>query len=314
MEEKEITVNIKKYNEKDGAFWKSYKVKADRYTQMTEVLRKIKTEQDPSLSYRASCHMAVCGSCAMKINGIPSLACKTMAFKAMNDKNEINLESMDYYKEVRDLIPDIDTFYDRMYTVMPRLYADEEVIEDKAEQRMLPEEQKEVWQFQGCIYCGLCVSACPSVKADEKFLGPAAHAKGYRYIADDRDTKKEERINTLMDSAWRCTSCYMCYEVCPQDVQPVIAIKKTKSYLDDYKGNETDVIKMARKHDNAISEIINNTGKIKESSLYLKTFGFGEAMKDSIYMLKEGKIKYAFAKDKDVKNIDEIKKIMGDKE
>jgi len=117
-----------------------------------------------------------------------------------------------------------------------------------------------------------------------------------------------------MDSAWRCTSCYMCYEVCPQDVQPVIAIKKTKSYLDDYKGNETDVIKMARKHDNAISEIINNTGKIKESSLYLKTFGFGEAMKDSIYMLKEGKIKYAFAKDKDVKNIDEIKKIMGDKE
>ncbi|KJE49909.1 succinate dehydrogenase [Acidiplasma aeolicum] len=312
VEEKEITVNIKKYDGKNDPYWKTYKVRADRYTQMTEVLRRIKTEQDPALAYRASCHMAVCGSCAMKINGFPRLACRTMAFDVMDENNEINLEAMDYYKGIRDLIPDIDTFYDRMYKVMPRLYADESVIAGENEQRMTPSEQKEVWKFQECIWCGLCVSACPSVRMDEKFLGPAAHAKGYRFIADGRDTKTEERINILMDSAWRCTSCYMCYEVCPQDVQPVIAIKKTKSYLNEYKGN-TEVTEMARKHDDTVFDLINNTGKIKESTLYLKTFGFGEAIKDINYMRKEGKLKYALAKDNDVKNIDEIKKIMGDK-
>ncbi len=312
VEEKEITVNVKKYDKEKGEYWKSYKVQADRYTQMTEVLRKIKTEQDPTLSYRASCHMAVCGSCSMKINGEPRLACKTMAFTAINEKNEVNLESMDYYQEVRDLIPDMDTFYDRMYKVEPRLYADQTVISGENDERMTPSEQKEVWKFEECIWCGLCVSACPSVKEDEKFLGPAAHAKGYRFMADGRDTKKEERIGILMDSAWRCTSCYMCYEVCPQDVQPVIAIKKTKAYVDEFPGT-TELITMARKHDSTIAESIGESGKIKESKLYLKTFGYVAAMKDMMYMMKEGKIKYAMAKDTDVKNMDEIKKIMGDK-
>ncbi len=312
MEEKEITVNVKKYNEKDGAFWKSYKLSVDKYTQMTEVLRRIKSEQDPSLAYRASCHMAVCGSCSMKINGVPSLACRTMALQATDEKNEINLESMDYYPGVRDLITDIDVFYDKIYKVMPRLIADDSVLSGENEQRMTPEDQTEVWKFQECIYCGLCVSACPSVKEDEKFLGPAAHAKGFRFVDDERDTKRQERLDLLMDSAYRCTSCYMCYEVCPQDVQPVIAIKKTKNYLDDYKGN-TEITIMARKHDDAIENLIETTGKIKESSLYLKTFGFGEAMKDAVDMLKSGKFKYAFEKDSKVKDMDEIKKLMGEK-
>jgi succinate dehydrogenase / fumarate reductase iron-sulfur subunit len=312
MEEKEITVNIKKYNDKDGAFWKSYKLKADKYTQMTEVLRRIKSEQDPTLAYRASCHMAVCGSCSMKINGVPSLACRTIALQAVDEKNEINVESMDYYPGVRDLITDIDGFYDKIYKVMPRLIADESVLMGENEQRMTPEDQTEVWKFQECIYCGLCVSACPSVKEDEKFLGPAAHAKGFRFIDDVRDTKKQERIDLLMDSAYRCTSCYMCYEVCPQDVQPVIAIKKTKNYLDQSRG-DTPVTIMARKHDDTIVNLIETTGKIKESTLFLKTFGFGEAMRDAIDMLKSGKFKYAFEKDSNVKNMDEIKKMMGDK-
>ncbi len=312
MEEKEITVNIKKYNDKDGAFWKSYKLKADKYTQMTEVLRRIKSEQDPSLAYRASCHMAVCGSCSMKINGIPSLACRTIALQAVDEKNEINVESMDYYPGVRDLITDIDVFYDKMYKVMPRLIADESVLMGENEQRMTPENQTEVWKFQECIYCGLCVSACPSVKEDEQFLGPAAHAKGFRFIDDVRDTKKSERLDLLMDSAYRCTSCYMCYEVCPQDVQPVIAIKKTKNYLDQYKGN-TPITIMARKHDDTVENLIETTGKIKESTLFLKTFGFGEAMRDAIDMLKSGKFKYAFEKDRNVKNMNEIKNMMGEK-
>jgi succinate dehydrogenase / fumarate reductase iron-sulfur subunit len=312
MEEKEITVNIKKYNDKDGAFWKSYKLKADKYTQMTEVLRRIKSEQDPSLAYRASCHMAVCGSCSMKINGVPSLACRTIALQAVDEKNEINVESMDYYPGVRDLITDIDVFYDKMYKVMPRLIADESVLMGENEQRMTPENQTEVWKFQECIYCGLCVSACPSVKEDEKFLGPAAHAKGFRFIDDVRDTKKQERIDLLMESAYRCTSCYMCYEVCPQDVQPVIAIKKTKNYLDQSRDN-TPVTIMARKHDDTIVNLIETTGKIKESTLFLKTFGFGEAMRDAVDMLKTGKFKYAFEKDSKVKNMSEIKNMMGDK-
>ncbi|WP_153274127.1 succinate dehydrogenase/fumarate reductase iron-sulfur subunit [Picrophilus oshimae] len=309
VEEKEITVKIRKYSKANGESWQSYKVKVDRYTQMTEVLRRIKTEQDPSLSYRAACHMAVCGSCSMIINGEPRLACKTLALDIADEKNEVTLQPMGYFETERDLIPDIDEFYDRMHRVKPRLYADDEVLKGDFEPRMTPEDQKEVWKFAQCIWCGLCVSACPSVRIDENFLGPAAHAKGYRFLADSRDTIRDERINILMDSAWRCTSCYMCYEVCPRDIEPVIAIKKTKAYVNDFK-KDTPVTVMAKKHDDAVSESIAETGKIKESSLYLKTFGITEAMRDMRYMFEEGKLKYAFSKDNNVKRIDEIKKIM----
>jgi succinate dehydrogenase / fumarate reductase iron-sulfur subunit len=311
--EQEIIVKIKRFNKEKGNYWQEYKVNVDRFTQMTEVLRRIKTEQDPSLAYRASCHMAVCGSCGMKINGEPRLACKTLALDIVKKygSNTITLEPMDYFQPIKDLVVELDDFYNRMFKVKPRLYPDKEVLEGKAEQRLKPEDQRELWKFEQCIWCGLCVSGCPSVRNDPEFLGPAAHAKGYRFLADPRDTIYEERLKILIDSSWRCTYCYQCFNVCPRDVEPVTTIKKTRAHTRFLK-DKTKVAETGEKHIEAIEESIKETGMIKEAEVYLKTYGVLESLTDLIYAFENGKLKYAFVKEMKVKNIDQIRKIMGE--
>ncbi|BFH73563.1 succinate dehydrogenase/fumarate reductase iron-sulfur subunit [Sulfurisphaera javensis] len=310
-EEMEVVLKIKRYSQDKGYWWQEYKLKVDRFTQFTEALRRIKSEQDPTLAYRASCHMAVCGSCGMKINGEPRLACKTLVIDVAKKygSNIITIEPMDYYKPVKDLIVDLDDFYQRMYKVKPRLYPHKDVIEGKAEQRLKPEDQRELWKFAQCIWCGLCVSACPSVKMDPEFLGPAAHAKGYRFLADPRDTITEERLKILIDSSWRCTYCYMCYNVCPRDIEPVTAIKKTRAYSKLTK-DKTPVILTGEKHSEAIFNSLVETGKIEEAKVYLNTYGLLGSIRDFIYLFQTGKIKYALVKEKPVENISEIRKIL----
>ncbi|ARM75158.1 succinate dehydrogenase/fumarate reductase iron-sulfur subunit [Acidianus manzaensis] len=313
LQEQEIVVKVKRFNKEKGDWWQEYKLKVDRFTQMTEVLRRIKTEQDPTLAYRASCHMAVCGSCGMKINGEPRLACKTLALDMVKKygKNEITLEPMDYFPVIKDLIVDWDNFYERMFKVKPRLYPSKEVLEGKAEHRLKPEDQRELWKFEQCIWCGLCVSACPSVRNDPDFLGPAAHAKGYRFLADPRDTIYEERLKILIDSSWRCTYCYQCFNVCPRDVEPVTTIKKTRAHT-KFLTNKTPVANTGEKHIESIVKSIEDTGKIEEAKVYISTYGLVTTIKDMIYAMQNGKLKYALISEAKVKNIDQIRKIIGE--
>ncbi|WP_373468382.1 succinate dehydrogenase/fumarate reductase iron-sulfur subunit [Acidianus infernus] len=312
-EEKEIVVKIKRFSKEKGSWWQEYKLKVDRFTTVVEALRRIKTEQDPTLAYRASCHMAVCGSCGMKINGEPRLACKTLVLDMVKKygKNEITIEPMDYFPVIKDLIVDLTDFYNRMFKVKPRLYPSKEVLEGKAEHRLKPEDQRELWKFEQCIWCGLCVSACPSVKNDPEFLGPAAHAKGYRFLADPRDTIFDERLKILIDSAWRCTYCYQCFNVCPRDIEPVTTIKKTRAYT-KFLSEKTPVALTGEKHAEAIAKSIEETGKIEEAKVYISTYGLLTAITDMIYAMQNGKLKYALVKEKKVKNIEQIRKIMGE--
>ncbi|MEM0131764.1 MAG: succinate dehydrogenase/fumarate reductase iron-sulfur subunit, partial [Saccharolobus sp.] len=257
--------------------------------------------------------MAVCGSCGMKINGEPRLACKTLVLDIVKryNNNVITIEPMDYFSTIKDLIVDLDDFYDRMFKVKPRLYPAKEIIEGKAEHRLKPEDQRELWKFAQCIWCGLCVSACPAVKIDPEFLGPAAHAKGYRFLADPRDTITEERMKILIDSSWRCTYCYQCFNVCPRDIEPVTAIKKTRSFTKKLR-DRTEVSERGEKHAEAIFESILRSGKLEEAMVYLKTYGVLQSLTDLVYMSKSGKLKYALVREKGVQNINEIKKIMAD--
>lgn len=314
LQEQEVVFKIKRYSPEKGSWWQEYKLKVDRFTQITEVLRRIKTEQDPTLAYRASCHMAVCGSCGMKINGEPRLACKTLALDMVKKygKNEITIEPMDYFPVIKDLIVDWTNFYDRMFKVKPRLYPAKEVLEGKVEHRLKPEDQRELWKFEQCIWCGLCVSACPSVINDPEFLGPAAHAKGYRFLADPRDTIYEERLKILIDSAWRCTYCYQCFNVCPRDVEPVTAIKKTRAHT-KFLPEKSPVAKTGEKHIESIAKSIEESGKLQEAKVYLETYGLITTIRDMIFAIQNGKLKYALIPEQKVKNIDQIRKIMGEK-
>ncbi|MEM1627213.1 MAG: succinate dehydrogenase/fumarate reductase iron-sulfur subunit [Sulfolobaceae archaeon] len=312
-EEFEVIFKVRRYSPEKGEWWQEYKLTLDKYASVLEGLRKIKTSIDPSLAYRASCRMAICGSCGMRINGEPRLACKTNVKEIITQfgSNTITIEPMDYFKVIKDLVVDWDEFYDRMFKVKPRLYPAQEVLEGKAEHRLKPEDQEVLWKFGQCIWCGLCVSACPAIRIDENFLGPAAHAKGFRFLADPRDTIFEERLKILIDSSWRCTYCYQCYHVCPRDIEPVTAIKKTRQYS-RYLKEKTEVVTTGIKHSEAIAESIRNTGILEEAKVYVKTYGLLRTLTDMVYILKVKELNQVLVKEKKVERIDEIKKIMGE--
>jgi len=309
----EVIFKVRRYSPEKGEWWQEYKLKLDKYASVLEGLRIIKTSIDPSLAYRASCRMAICGSCGMRINGEPRLACKTNVKEVITQfgSNVITIEPMDYFKVIKDLVVDWEEFYDRMFKVKPRLYPAQEVLEGKAEHRLKPEDQELLWKFGQCIWCGLCVSACPAVKVDENFLGPAAHAKGFRFLADPRDTIFEERLKILIDSAWRCTYCYQCYHVCPRDIEPVTAIKKTRQYS-KYLKDKTEVVNIGLKHSEAVAESIKNTGRLEEAKVYIKTYGLLRTLADMAYILKSKDLNQVLVREKKVEKIDEIKKIMGE--
>jgi succinate dehydrogenase / fumarate reductase iron-sulfur subunit len=313
---REIKVRIKRFSREKGSWWQEYPVKVDKYTQMTEVLKRIKEEQDPTLAYRASCHMSVCGSCGMKINGAPKLACRTIALDEVSrtGSNTIEVEPMDGYEVLKDLVVDLDDFYERMYKVTPRLKPSQEVLEGKAQHRLTPEDQSRLWKFAQCIWCGLCVSACPAVKTDEQFLGPAAHAKGYRFLSDPRDTISNERAKVLIDSAWRCTYCYMCYEVCPRDIEPVEAIKLTRTFTDKF-GPTGEASKLGERHSKAVEESIAESGMLQGGKVYLKTYGLVNSLISMMELMKDGKAtKLIMEKQKKVKGLDELKKLLGERQ
>src|SRR5208337_2655036 len=189
-----------------------------------------KEQMDHSLAIRFSCRMASCGSCGMKINGLPRLACYTQVSDFGN--SPITVEPLEHYPLVRDLVTDFHSFFSTHQSVKPFL-----VRRDVAEQETFESEysqsQRELdnfLQFSYCIKCGLCNAACPTVATDPLFTGPQALGQAYRYVADSRDEGTKERIG-LVDQrhgVWRCHYAGACSYVCPKGVDPALGIQRLK--------------------------------------------------------------------------------------
>jgi succinate dehydrogenase / fumarate reductase iron-sulfur subunit len=313
-EAKEVIIRIRRYNEQKGEYWSEYMLKVDKYTQMTEALRLIKAHQDPSISYRASCHMAVCGSCGMKINGAPKLACKTRVLEEAEKNNGmVIVEPMSYYKVVKDLVVDMEPFYEKMEKVIPRLMPSKEVEEGQVEPRLLPETQETLWRHGQCIWCGLCVSMCPVLPIDDNFLGPAAHAKAFRFIFDPRDTLTQERLKIVAESAWRCTYCYQCVQACPRDIEPAETIIKTRKETFKLKQSSPS-LNLGRKHSVALKKSISETGKVEGATVFVGSYGLSKSIRDLIYQFRENPDSLAnyLIRQKKVSDIESIKKIVGE--
>jgi len=189
-----------------------------------------KEQMDHSLAIRFSCRMASCGSCGMKINGLPRLACYTQVSDFGN--LQITVEPLDHYPLVRDLVTDFHGFFSTHQSVKPFL-----VRRDVAEQETFESEysqsQRELdtfLQFSYCIKCGLCNAACPTVATDPLFTGPQALGQAYRYTADSRDEGGNARLS-VVDQAhgvWRCHFAGACSFVCPKGVDPALAIQRLR--------------------------------------------------------------------------------------
>jgi succinate dehydrogenase iron-sulfur subunit len=183
---------------------------------------------------RFSCRMASCGSCGMKVNGRPRLACETQLSEL--GSGAVTVEPMDNFPIVRDLVVDLESFFEKHAGVSPGLTRRgdrEEQESPSGEYLMTPRQLDSFVQFTYCIKCGLCSSSCPTSSTDRRFPGPQALAQAYRSVGDVRDEGGEERLD-LVDAehgVWRCHFAGTCSAVCPKGVDPALGIQLLKRHV-----------------------------------------------------------------------------------
>jgi len=229
-----ITLRISKFNPKNDSSSKfvEFKVPVQKWTTVLDTILAVKQHLDSSIAVRYSCRQASCGSCGMKINGKPALACYTKISEL--NSNIVTVEPMNNFPILRDLAVDMTQMFSTHKKLKPYIIRDDsEVTNDTKEFLQTPKEVEDYLQFSYCIKCGLCNSACPTMATDSSFIGPQALAQAYRYIADNRDKGKKERLKIIDDShgIWRCHFAGSCSQVCPKGVDPAMGIQLLRGYL-----------------------------------------------------------------------------------
>lgn len=184
---------------------------------------------DSSLTFRHSCRQAICGSDALFINGRQRLACKTQ----ISDLDApVRVEPLPHQDVVNDLVVEMDDFYEQMESVEPYFQPDDLPSDELEEQRQSRENREKIKMSTRCIWCASCVSSCNIAAGDNKYLGPAAIVKGYRFYMDERegDESAERRLNILEQEhgVWRCQTQFSCTTVCPKDIPITEEIQEMK--------------------------------------------------------------------------------------
>ncbi len=192
-----------------------------------DALIKMKSEQDPSLTFRRSCREGICGSCAMNMNGRNGLACTT----AIEDlKGDIRITPLPHMDVIKDLVPDFTHFYAQYASIRPWLQTVSTTPSGK-ERLQSPEQREKLDGLYECILCACCSTSCPSYWWNsDKFLGPAILLQAYRWLADSRDEMTGERLDELEDPfrLYRCHTIMNCANVCPKGLSPARAIAEIK--------------------------------------------------------------------------------------
>src|ERR687888_229658 len=222
-------------------------VPVQHWTTVLDALLYAKAYKDPSIGIRYSCRMATCGSCGMKINGIPRLACYTKVSELQG--NEIMLEPLSNFPHIRDLVTDFSQFFAHHRNIEPYIQNEHAEIKESnklTEFMQTPEDVDSFLQFSYCIKCGLCYSACPTVATDTKFPGPQALSQAYRYFVDTRDNTANERLNIIDErhGIWRCHFAGSCSVVCPKGVDPALGIQLLRGHLMRFSKNEKKVAQL----------------------------------------------------------------------
>ena len=234
---RKVELEVLRYNPETDRepHFQRYSVDCQEEWVVLDALNHVKENLDPTLSYRWSCHMAVCGSCGMMINGEPKLACKAFL---RNYEGTIRVEPLRHFPVERDLVTVIDDFVAKLARVKPWLVPKESA-PASGEYRQTPAQLKRYKQFSMCINCMLCYAACPEYGLIPKFIGPAAIALAHRYNQDSRDGGRALRQQEIAtdEGVWECTFVGACSQVCPKHVDPAAALQQVKiaSTLDWFK-------------------------------------------------------------------------------
>ncbi len=225
----QVTLKIFRYHpEQDQKFhYETYSLEADETDRILDLLEKVKGQQDGTLSFRRSCAHGVCGSDALRINGRNMLACKTLV-RDVGDK--ITVEPLLGLKVVKDLIVDMEPFFDNYKKVIPYFVNDSPLPADGKERYQSIEARAKFDETTKCILCAACTTSCPSFWASDDYLGPAAIVTAHRFIFDSRDEAAAERLKILSETSGtaRCHTAFNCTMACPREIQITKAIGEVK--------------------------------------------------------------------------------------
>ena len=246
----DVTFKIRRLNPevsgKDKPYWQEFVVKdVDETDRVLELLHRIKWEQDGTLTLRRSCAHGVCGSDAMRINGVNRLACKVLA-KDVGSK--VQIEPILGLPVIKDLVVDMEPFFEHYRSVMPFFINDSPVPANGRERLQSPEDRAKFDDTTKCILCAACTTSCPSYWANGKYVGPAAIVQAHRFIFDSRDEGANERMDVLAnpDGVWRCRTIFNCTSACPRDIEVTRAIGEVKLAIRN--GSPEGIIKVEDIH------------------------------------------------------------------
>jgi succinate dehydrogenase / fumarate reductase, iron-sulfur subunit len=222
-----LTVRIRRYNPevRPDPWWDEFDLEMEPTDRVLDALHEVKWRHDGTLALRRSCAHGICGSDAMVINGKNDLACKVLV-KDVAPK--VTVEPIRGLAVLKDLIVDMDTFFDGYKKMLPYLIADDDAPE--RERLQSPEERERFDDTTKCILCAACTTSCPIFWGDEGYVGPAAIVNAHRFIFDSRDRGAKERLQVLSDKtgAFRCRTTFNCTEACPRGIKVTKAIQEVK--------------------------------------------------------------------------------------
>ncbi|MEA2169750.1 MAG: succinate dehydrogenase / fumarate reductase, iron-sulfur subunit [Solirubrobacteraceae bacterium] len=274
----EYNLKIRRYSPETGeaAYWEEFQIELDGHRSVLDGILQAKDRFDGSIGIRCSCRAAICGSCGVRINGKPGLACHMHldeAEETSGNGGTITIEPMGNMPVIKDLITDMDAVHwKKIRRVTPWLLP----AGDPPEREYIVPKQSmvDVTQTMACIQCGACVSDCLSMEIDPEFIGPAALAKAYRFVGDPRDGQHKERLNDLSQDPhgiYDCTHCFNCIEACPKGVAPMSQIMRLRRIA----GSDHGIVDVnnGHRHEQAFVTLVKNNGLLHEAELLPRSYG-----------------------------------------
>jgi succinate dehydrogenase / fumarate reductase, iron-sulfur subunit len=273
----DFTLRLRRYDPESGEapYWAEHTIDLEPHRSVLEGILQAKARFDGSIGIRCSCRAAICGSCGVRINGQPGLACHTHLDIAKEGSRDgvIEVEPMGNMPVIKDLIVDMDAVHwKKIQRVTPWLINKEPIPE---REYIVPHENMvDVTQSMACIQCGACVSDCLSMEVDPEFIGPAALAKAYRFVGDPRDAQQFERLKDLAEDPagiYDCTHCFKCIDACPKGVAPMSQIMRLRRRA----GSDHHIVDRnnGERHERAITYLVRDYGLLYEAEMLPRSYG-----------------------------------------
>ncbi len=219
----DVTLRIFRYKQGEQPHYDTFTVQVEDTAHMIDLIDQVWAKQDHTLTFRRACHHSSCGSCALRIDGVEKLPCITRLSEVWDGHSPLRLEPLRNFPIVSDLVVDVSGFFQRMSASDMTITRDAEAFLPLSVDDLDSDNLSRFNRFENCIECGICMSACPTMAVDNKFMGPAGLAAIYRALQKTDDPQEAAHLLALADGehgVWRCHSAFECTEACPQAVDP----------------------------------------------------------------------------------------------